>query len=55
MPETKGRSLDEIEMAFREETMGAQARQKIYSGLFQLKNLRNTGETRVSSGGMEQP
>ena len=50
MPETKGRSLDEIEMAFREETMGSQARQKINSGSFQLKNLRNTGETRVSSG-----
>lgn len=54
MPETKGRSLDEIEMAFRKETMGSQARQKIYSGLFQLKNLRNTGKTRVSSGGIER-
>ena len=54
MPETKGRSLDEIEKAFREETIGSKARQKIYSGLFQLKNLRNTGKTRVSSGEIEQ-
>lgn len=53
MPETKGRSLDEIELAFREETMGSQARQKIYRGLFQLKNLRNRGKPRVSSGGIE--
>ena len=54
MPETKGRSLDEIEMAFRKKTLGSQARQKIYSSLFQLKNLQNTGNTRVSSGGVEQ-
>ena len=54
MPETKGRSLDEIEMAFRKETMGSQARQKIYIALSQLRNLRNTRKTRVSSGGIEQ-
>ena len=54
MPETKGRSLDEIEMAFREETRGSQARRKIYGGLSPLKNLRNTGKTRVSSGRIEQ-
>ena len=54
MPETKGRSLDEIEMAFRDETMGSQARQKMNNGLSQLKNLRSRGNTRVSSGEIDR-
>lgn len=39
MPETKGRSLDEIEMAFREKTLESQAWQKIQNGLYHLKDL----------------
>lgn len=38
MPETRGRSLDEIEKAFREETMGSQALRKLYGGLFRRKD-----------------
>ena len=34
MPETRGRSLDDIEAAFRKETMGSQAWRKVRSRLF---------------------
>ena len=53
MPETKGRSLDEIETAFQEETMSSQARRNFRSGLLHLKNLCITGEARLSSREIE--